>query len=111
MNMDLDTARQINNWLSHAALVVDGLGDVRAFDALADVSLADMMEARNIMDRENRKDVRTLGGRVITTVCDDRLIAAIYATIRFDASGPTAVERLTTRPDGASLCLVHLPDR
>lgn len=84
--MSPERAHNINGATLDIALVQEGLvSPDKAADAMAyleDVSLIDMLEAKLIIEEENRQKIGP-GPHTITMVCDDRLIAAIYALLRY----------------------------
>lgn len=84
--MSPERAHNINGATLDIALVQEGLVPLdKAADAMAyleDVSLSEMLEAKAIIEAENRAAIGP-GPHTITMICDDRLIAAIYALLHY----------------------------
>ena len=74
--MDLNRAIEIVGICTQHVFYREGLIDKKP-PSLADVSLRELIEAHDLLRVENDKP-SVNGQKVIYTVCDDRLLAAIY---------------------------------
>jgi hypothetical protein len=102
--MELDRAKEINSALLDIGFFTEGLktGEEtqKAVDLLGDVSLSDMLKAGEVVRQENERtfaesveNMRLKGSssRTIMMVCDDRLVAAIYAALNYSVGHETIV--------------------
>lgn len=78
--------------------------------SLASMTLADMVEANRLVQASNRESNTPDGvRRRIQTVCDDRLLAALYVAHHFPGSAPDECEPICLLPDGRAVFVVRVP--
>ena len=83
--MTIERAHEINGLLCNVAFRDMGL-KTTPIDGLAEISLEDMLEAGRIVEAEN-------AAKEITTVCDPRMVAAIYVLHHYDAGRIVSLDR------------------
>lgn len=84
--MPIDRAEAINAAMVNAALWTQGIiDDEPDLSALSGVSLADMLAAKAGIEARNAAARTASGGYTITVIPDDRLIAAAYTLLSYDA--------------------------
>ncbi|MBX3494485.1 hypothetical protein [Chelatococcus sp.] len=94
--MPVPRALEIVGMICHRSFHASGLADV--VGNLNGISLAEMIEAKRLVEAENRKP--SIGGtRTIHVVPDDSLIAAAYALANYEPSHGAVV----SEPDGDGL--------
>ena len=81
--MDLDRAKEINSAILRNRMAIT-MGETYA--PLPDVSLAEMLEATAIVEKQNDEALKQIDGqtKTITMICDPRGIAASYAFEQYD---------------------------
>lgn len=90
--MDLEQAHRIHSAISTAFFAACGVNDETFPDlsSLKDVPLSDMLAAaRMIRDESDAREESAKqngGGRIITAVADDRLIAAVFVLVNYEHS-------------------------
>lgn len=90
--MDIEQAHRINSAISSAFFAACGVNDEPFPDlsSLKDVSLSDMLEAARMIRDENETRENAAeqngGGRIITAVADDRVIAAVFVLVNYEHS-------------------------
>lgn len=85
--MDIDKAERINSLMCDLAMHSMGaskMSQVR-FNEMTDISLEDMITARNMMRDRNPVDNGD-GSKTIVTTVDDRLISAIFSFLNYEPS-------------------------
>ena len=63
-------------WRSFTSM---GLNENRPLASLSGVTLSEMLEARSIIEEQNRRQREKAGTVTLTVIPDDRLIAEVYA--------------------------------
>lgn len=107
--MTREEAELINGLCVEHGLFRLGVIDYRP-TTLAHYSLAQLIEARDIVRAENRL-VKPGGGRSFHTVCDDRLLAALYVAHHYDAVDPGRdIEPIVVAGDRAVVVLRMPPE-
>jgi hypothetical protein len=107
--MTPDTADRINAELVKARLAGMGIGAQPDLELLRSCSLSDLLAARDVVSAANEAARSAGPPYTLTTVCDDRLIAAIYASLHYDpteADAPDPILLLTE--GGRTTALVHV---
>lgn len=84
--MDIERAKEICAAINKGAMIVMGFGgEIPKW--LDDVSLAEMVEAAHMVEAmgvETQPD----GSKIVTMYPDDRLVAAVYTLLNFEADDP-----------------------
>ena len=107
--MSPESADAINASLVRARLHGMGIGAAPDLELLRSCSLGDLLAARDLVAAGNA--AATAGGPpfTLTTVCDDRLVAAIYTALHYDATDPDEPEPIVLLTDsGCTTALVHV---
>lgn len=87
--MDFERAKEINLAILKNRMAIT-MGE--PFVPLPDVSLAEMLEATAIVDKQNEEAMKQPGEHTITMVCDPRGIAASYAFEHYGRSPQRLLE-------------------
>lgn len=107
--MTPDAADHINAELVKARLAGMGIGGPPDLDFLRTCSLSELLAARDVVSAANAAARNAGPPYTLTTVCDDRLIAAIYTALHYDpteADAPDPILLLTEH--GCTTALVHV---
>lgn len=104
--MDINLAEQINSWLCACQFHTMGLGNSDCFESLRDISLDDMLLATRTVERRGTQK-NEAGQQLITPVCEDRAVAAVYTILHYDPWPQDAVEPIIAR-DGKILAHIDL---
>lgn len=74
--------------------------------SLKDYTLGQMVEATRMVEEANRRPEGHTGAWHTQTVCDDRLLAALYVAHHYPASDPESIEPICLLPGGQLVCVV-----
>lgn len=100
--MDIAHARLVVGAIVGARLHSMGIGNPPNLDLLRRTSLADMVQANALVVAANA------GSPNMQVVADDRLTAAVYTMLHFDAEDQDDCEPIITMEDGRPSFLVHI---
>lgn len=73
--------------------------------SLAEYSLRDLLDANHAVRAHNSEPRGPDGKRTIHTVCDDRLVAALYVATHYRPSPAEEPEPIVLLPDRVLLCV------
>jgi len=106
--LSLGRAHALNSAMVKLALEREGIVSTtrQEIDLLRAASLIDLAEAAAVVkEAEEREAIGHTGPRSVSMVCDDRLVAAIYAFLHFaipPAAGPYDDDQLLVKMTGGA---------
>lgn len=107
--MTPESAQQINAEMVKTHLHGMGIGKAPNFTFLRSQRLADLIAARDLVAASNAAATAAGPPYTLTTVCDDRLVAAIYTALHYDPSEADEPDPILVQTDGdRTTALVHV---
>jgi hypothetical protein len=102
--MTLEEATEINSVCFYNSMIRFGLDEGKA-KSLKPYTLGQLIEARDIINLENLKAQANPSPRTVTIVCDDRLLAALYAAEHYDPEPMANAKPIVVIANRALLCV------
>lgn len=111
--MIAELCHRINNELVGVGLHDMGQAPPPDYEFLRSLELEQMLQATQFVKFENENAKAIEGQRLLVMTCDDRLIAAIYTALHYDAEPAAELERpivgiTSNKKRGARTFLVHV---
>lgn len=98
--MTPERAQEIVTAINNRCMFTMDLFGVDKLHSLKGVSLAEMLEAKEVIEAQNRAAESVDGSRTIKMIPDDRLIAAAYCMEHYPASDEAILVMPCTRSEG-----------
>lgn len=105
--MDLETAKKINSLCSAHYFFQIGLRT--APSSIAEYSLSELIQARDMINQENENAPVINGTKTFYTTCDDRFLAALYATYHYVGNEGDDFEPVAITSDFRVMAVLQLP--
>lgn len=105
--MTLDEAKDVNGRLVSAGLWNLGLPNRGEYPDLQAYSLEQMIQATRLVQGANDEQDKKPGNHTFSTVCDDRLIAALFVHTHFAVcqQGEDGIESIVSDGKKALVCM------